>query len=161
MSCFESLELARVPKGCFPTHGKFFWDCHVSTVLKEKIVSRGFRLRMINPSVLPLWLGKKAANIPIEKCLKKAAKLPSSSHALHPWGVLARTSPFKMGFYTVQTDLLCQLDLSSQNLDSEENYLHWSDVTISQKQPSSYMYRRAPQNTPQLTRALCSFWRAK
>lgn len=74
MSCFESLELARTPKGNSPTHGKFNWDCHVSTVLKERTVTRGFRLRMINPSALPLQLGKKAANVPTVKCLKKTAK---------------------------------------------------------------------------------------
>ena len=54
MSCFELLELARAPKGNFPTRGKFNWDFQASTVLKEKTVTRGFRLIMINHSVLPL-----------------------------------------------------------------------------------------------------------
>lgn len=54
MSYFESLELAGAPKGNFPAHGKFSWDCSVSTVLKEEIVSTGFSLRMINPSVVCL-----------------------------------------------------------------------------------------------------------
>jgi len=37
-----------------------------------------------------------------------------------------------MGFYIVPTDLLCQLDPFNQNLDSEENYLHWSHLETDQ-----------------------------
>lgn len=36
MSSFESLELATAPKGNFPIHGKFNWDCDVKMGFKEK-----------------------------------------------------------------------------------------------------------------------------